>query len=76
MSGRSLIRAGALTACFTLLGFSGCEPKNNAPPPSGEAVTTEALDIELPAQEEPAAAAGSEAAATPATDKPAEVAVP
>lgn len=74
------------TICLATVVSLGCKPKNDTPPPSGEAVTTDPLSIELPAGGEakkgtgaaPAAEASkpdaAKPAAAPAEATPAEAA--
>ena len=78
MSWSTCVRLCCVFACLSLVTLAGCKPKNQTPPPSGEAVTTEPLDIELPSGDANAAAQEAEAkedassAAAPDTGKPAE----
>jgi hypothetical protein len=59
-SWNAVARLALAAICLAMVTGPGCKPKNDTPPPSGEAVTTDPLSIELPAGGE--AKKGDEAA--------------
>jgi hypothetical protein len=76
-SWNAIARFALVAICLATVTGLGCKPKNDTPPPSGEAVTTDPLSIELPAggdAKKGAEAAKPEGAAPEAT--PAEEAKP
>jgi hypothetical protein len=76
-SWNAVARLTLAAICLATVVSLGCKPKNDTPPPSGEAVTTDPLSIELPAGGEAKKGTEAEAAkpaAAPAETAPAEAA--